>query len=98
MDMEKFVFRRVVTSVIWSENKPTFIASENCLLNTILTCNQKVSTEPQLKKCIKWELNPPSLPNQGVFLEWLVKSFIMFCKRVLDIEQRGMKIWRQHFV
>ena len=75
MGIERFVSRRGVSSVIWSDNGTNFIASEKELLNNILSWNQQVLTETLVKKGIKWKFNPPSAPHYGGVWERLVRSF-----------------------
>ena len=75
MGIERFVSRRGVPSVIWSDNGTNFMASEKELLNNILNWNQQVLVETLVKKCIKWKFNPPSAPHHGGVWERLVRSF-----------------------
>ena len=75
MGIERFVSRRGVPSVIWSDNGTNFIAAEKELLNNIRKWNQQVITDSLVKKGIKWKFNPPSAPHHGGVWERLVRSF-----------------------
>ena len=75
MGIERFVSRRGVPFVIWSDNGTNFTASQNELLNNILKWNQQVLTETSVKKCIKWNLSHPSSPHDGGDRERMVRFF-----------------------
>ena len=73
--IEKFIARRSIPSVLWSDNKTNFIASEKELLQNNSNWNKQVLTEALVKKRISWEFNPPSATHHGGVWERLVRSF-----------------------
>ena len=66
MGIERFVSRRGVPSVIWSDNGTNFVASEKELLQNILRWNQQLLTDSLVKKRIKWKFNPQVLRTMAV--------------------------------
>ena len=75
MGIERFVSRRGVPSVIWSDNGTNFTASDKELLQNIRRWNQQFLTDTLVKKGIKWKFNPPSAPHHGGVWERVVRSF-----------------------
>ena len=75
MGIERFVSRRGIPSVIWSDNGTNFVATEKELLQNVLNWNQQAITESMVKKGINWKFNPPSAPHHGGVWERLVRSF-----------------------
>ena len=75
MGIERFVSRRGIPAVIWSDNGTNFVATEKELLHNVLNWNQQAITESMVKKGINWKFNPPSAPHHGGVWERLVRSF-----------------------
>ena len=75
MGIERFIARREIPSVLWSDNRTNFVASEKELLQNITSWNQQVLTETLIKKRILWKFNPPSAPHYGGIWERVVRSF-----------------------
>ena len=73
--IERFVARRGVPGVIWSDNGTNFIATEDEFLNNVLNWNQRTMTDLLVKKRMKWKFNPPSAVRHGGVWERLVRSF-----------------------
>ena len=80
MGTERFIARRGIPSVLWSDNGTNFIASEKELLQNISNWNQQLLTEALVTKRISWKFNPPSAPHHGGVWERVVRSF----KHVFD--------------
>ena len=75
MGIERFTARRGIPSVLWSDNRTNFVASEKELLQNITCWNQQVLAETLVKKRILWKFNPPSAPHHGGIWERVVRSF-----------------------
>ena len=75
MGIERFVSRRGIPSVIWSDNGTNFVATENELLQNILQWNHQSIAESMVKKGVNWKFNPPSAPHHGGVWERLVRRF-----------------------
>ena len=75
MGIERFAARRVIPSVLWSDNGTNFVASEKELLQNISSWNQQFLSETLVKKRILWKFNPPSAPTmEASGNEWLEVS------------------------
>ena len=75
MGIERFVSRRGIPSVIWSDNGTNFVATEKELLQNILQWNHQSIAESMVKKGVNWKFNPPSAPHHVGVWERLVRSF-----------------------
>ena len=75
MGIERFVARRCIPSVIWSDNGTNFVATEKELLQNVLKWNHQSIAESMVKKGVNWKFNPPSAPHHGGVWERLVRSF-----------------------
>ena len=75
MGIERFVARRGIPSVIWSDNGTNFVATEKEFLQNILQGNHQSIAESMVKKGVNWKFNPPSAPHHGGVWERLVRSF-----------------------
>ena len=75
MGIERFVARRGIPSVIWSDNGTNFVATEKELLQNVLKWNHQSIAESMVKKGVNWKFNPPSAPHHGGVWERLVRSF-----------------------
>ena len=75
MGIERFVSRRGIPCVIWSDNLTNFVATEKEHLQNVLNRNQQAITESMVKKGINWKINPTSAPHHGGVWDTLVKSF-----------------------
>ena len=74
MGIEKFCARRVIPSVIWSDNVTNFVASEKELLHNVNNRNQQTLSNALVKKGMKLKFNPPSASHQGGVWERVVCS------------------------
>ena len=75
MEIERFVARRSLPGVIWSDIGNSSFAAKKELLKNILNWNQQALIDSFVKKTIKWRFKPPSPPHHGGVLEGLVRSF-----------------------
>ena len=75
MAIEKFVSRRGVPSVLWSDNGTNFIASEKEFLQYFRNWNQRVLVDSLVKESVLWKFNPPDSPHHGGLWERLVSCF-----------------------
>ena len=67
MGIERFVSRRGIPSVIWSDNGTNFVATEKKLLQNVLKRNHQSIAESMVKKGVNWKFNRPSAPHhEGV--------------------------------
>ena len=73
--IEKFIARRLIPSVLWSDNGRNFIASKKELLQNISNWNHQVLTEALVKKRFSWKFKPPSAPHYGGVWERVDRSF-----------------------
>ena len=84
MGNERFVSRRGIPSVIWSDNGTNFVATEKELLQNVLKWNHQSIAESMVKKGVNWKFNPPSAPHHGGVWERLVRSFKQTFYAILD--------------
>ena len=75
--IERFIARRGVPNVIWSDNGTNFGAADKELLEATRRWNE-YAPAALLTKGIRWKFNPPSAPQHGGSWERMVRS----CKRV----------------
>ena len=65
MGIERFVSRRGISSVIFSDIATNFAVTEKELLQNVLKWNHQSITESMVKKGLNWKFNPPSAPHHG---------------------------------
>ena len=75
--IERFIARRGMPNVIWSDNGTNFIGSEKELLEVTRRWND-YAPAALMCKGNRWKFNPPSAPHHGGSWERMVRS----CKRV----------------
>ena len=73
--MERFAARRVIPSVLWSDNWTNFIAGEKELLQNVSAWNQQTLYKALVKKRIQRKLSPSSAPHHWGVWKRIVKSF-----------------------
>ena len=75
--IERFIARRGMPNVIWSDNGTNFVGAEKELLEVTRRWND-YAPAALVCKGIRWKFNPPSAPHHGGSWERMVRS----CKRV----------------
>ncbi|XP_075253354.1 uncharacterized protein LOC142345150 [Convolutriloba macropyga] len=75
MGIERFIARRGMPSVIWSDNGTNFFDSEKDLLACLLNWYANLIASKLTQKGIKWKFDPPESPHHGGVWEGLVRSF-----------------------
>ena len=75
MGTERFVSRRGILTIIWSDNGTIFVASEKYLLQNVLKWNQLSIAASMVKKGVNLKFNPPSAPHNCGVCERLVRRF-----------------------
>ena len=63
MVIERFMARRGMPSVIWSDNGTNFVGAEKDLLACLLNWDAKLIASKLAQKGIKWKFNPPASPH-----------------------------------
>ena len=84
MGLERFVSRRGIPAMIWSDNGTNFIGAEKELRECIEKWNTLNIAAELAHKGIMWRFNPPSGPHQGGIWDRLVHSFKRVLYTILD--------------
>ena len=72
--IDRFVSRRGIPSVIWSEKGTNFVATVKEFLQNILQWNHKLIAESMITKGFTWNFTLPSAPHHGGVWKRLVRS------------------------
>ena len=75
--IERFIARRGMPSVIWSDNGTNFVGADKELTDAVARWNESAS-EALARIKLSWKFNPPGAPHHGGPWERMVRS----CKRV----------------
>ena len=83
MGLERFVSRRGLPSVIWSDNGTNFVGTDRELVHCLKSWDQNKIWERMVQQGVKWKFIPPASPHQGGAWERLVQSVKRAFIRVL---------------
>ena len=75
MGIERFIARRGMPLVIFSDNGTNFVDTEKELLLCFLNLDKQKIASELAQKGVKWKFNPPAAPHHGGVWERLVRSF-----------------------
>ena len=75
--IERFIARRGMPSVIWSDNGTNFVGADKELTDAVARWNES-APEALARIKLSWKFNPPGAPHHGGPWERMVRS----CKRV----------------
>ena len=75
MGIERFIARRGMPLVIFSDNGTNFVGTEKELLLCFLNLDKQKIASELAQKGVKWKFNPPAAPHHGGVWERLVRSF-----------------------
>ena len=89
MGIERFAARRGVPSVLWSDNRTNFIASEKELLQNVSAWNQQILSEALVKKRIHWKFIPVLLTTEVSGNELSGASNTFFMQSLESLGNRG---------
>ena len=97
MGIERFIARRGMPSVIWSDNGTNFVGAEKDLLACLLNWDAKFIASKLAQNGIKWKFNPPPSPHHGGVWERLVRSFKRTLYAILDNRRLTDEILHTNF-
>ena len=95
--VERFVSRRGIPAIIWSDNGTNFVGAEKELCENIEKLNAINIAVELAHKGIKWKFNRPSAPHQGGNWERLVRSFKRILYTILGIRRFTVEVLNTTF-
>lgn len=84
--LQRFVSRRGIPNIMYSDNAKNFVGAKNQLQKAFNKCIQDESVTNFLaNKRIQWRFSPPSSPHHGGIYEAGIKSFKYHFRRIVKL-------------